>query len=145
MLSMGLNTKKGWTLIEFIIVITIVGIISTVGASLMIYLLQNSVYTSSKLNTDMVASEVMEIMMEGDTTVNGLRFSKDIRLMINDGTLDGVMFMNQDNVLIFYVVFQNNLFRLINAGGGWTPAEFIPYYQYPAVSIFGKDNNMFTY
>lgn len=138
---MGYN-RKGFTLIELITVMTIIGVLSASGAYLLTYVVQNSVFIPNQLNMDMLVSDALDSMIEGDTTASGLRFSRVIT-NIQDYQ---VTFINQNSQTVRYrldtVTFR--LYRSINGG-----AETVfPYYVNnvaTTVSISGKNNKLFEY
>ena len=133
--------KKGFSLIEVIMVIAIVGILAVPGAYVMSYLVQNSIYIPSKLNMDMIAADALDIMIEGDATAKGLRFSKSITAVQDNQ----ITFVNQNNQTVRYrletVLTPKILYRSINGGA----ESSIPYYTPSAVTIVGKSNKLFTY
>jgi prepilin-type N-terminal cleavage/methylation domain-containing protein len=135
----GPYQKVGFTLIELIMVIAIIGILSVSGAYLMVYLVQNSVFIPNKLNMDMVASRALEIMIEGDNNAKGLRFSKSIT-SIQDNQ---VIFNNQDSQSICFRLDSgmSKLYRSISGGS----ETLIPYYVTSGINITGKSNKLFTY
>lgn len=130
---------KGFTLIEAIMVMAIISILSVAGVWLMVYLVQNSVFIPNQLNMDMVASEALRIMIEGDSQAKGLRFSKSITAVANNQ----VTFNNQDSQSIRYRLdtSTNKLYRAINAGA----EKVIPYYLTTGINVTGINNRLFTY
>ena len=142
---MEYNHKSGFTLIEAVMVMAIVGVLSVPGAYLMSYFVNNGIYIPNKLNMDMLASDALDIMIEGDSQAKGLRFSKSI-ISIQDNR---VIFTNQDNQAIRYRLTGATevtldpylIYRSINGG----PDTILPYYATRGVRITGKDNKLFTY
>ena len=138
---MEYNPKSGFSLMEAVMVMAIVAILSVPGAYLMSYLVQNSVFIPNQLNMDMLASDALDIMIEGDSQAKGLRFSKSIT-NVQDYQ---VTFNNQDGQSIRYrletSVDPSQLYRSIKGG----PEELIPYYVTSGVSITGKNNRLFTF
>ncbi len=132
-------TKRGFTLIELIMVVVIISILAVSGAWLMVYLVQNSVFIPNQLNTDMVASDALDTMIEGDSNAHGLRFS---RAMLNVQS-NQVNFTNQDNGTIVYRldVPSSKLFRSINGSA----EALLPYYVASAINITGVGGQVFTY
>ena len=134
---MGYNQREGVTLIELIMVIVIVTILSFPGSYLMSFLIQNSVFIPNELNMDMLASDALDIMIEGNDQARGLRFSQ----VITNITDNQITFINQDSQSIVYRLNANRLERSINAGA-FAP---IPYYQKAGITVTGKSNRLFTY
>lgn len=130
---------RGFTLIEAVMVIAIIGILSVSGAYLMLYLIQNSVFIPNKMNMDMVAGEALDIMIEGDSLAKGLRFSRSV----TNSTANQVSFINQDNQAIVYRLdtSANKLYRSISAA----PEVLLPYYASGGINISGKSGSLFTY
>jgi len=133
-------SKKAFTLIELVMVIAIIGILSVTGAWIMTYFVRNSVYIPNQLNTDMAASEALKIMVEGDGSAKGLRFSQAVTAITDNNQFT---FTNQDGISIRYRLDTgtNRLYRSISGG---LEAQ-IPYYAAGNVSISGQSGSLFTY
>ena len=132
--------RKGFTLIEAVMVMAIIAIISVSGAYLMLYLVQNSVFIPSKLNVDMVGEDLMDIMIEGDSKAKGLRFST----FIGWARPEGVEFRNSDGQRIRFRwdIDNEKIYRTIDIGA----EEIVPYYadNISVVGIAGA-RPIFTY
>ena len=132
--------SQGVTLIELVMTMVLVGILSVTGGKLLVDFVQNTFYIPSKLNVDMIASDALNLMVEGDTAAKGLRFSRNRSTIQNNL----VAFTNQDNQVIQYRLdtVSNRLYRSISGG----PEEIIPYY-FPSsnVRISGKNGILFAY
>ena len=139
---MGSNRQNGFTLIEAIMVMAIVAVLAVPGAYLMTYLIRNAVYIPNQLNMDMIASDALGIIIDGDSQAQGLRTN---RVLTNIQDND-ITFINQNNQTIRYFIDMlanpTVLSRSINGGA----ATRIPYYV-PAsgVNIVGKSSKLFTY
>lgn len=135
---MGYKHKRGFTLVELVMVMVIIGIIALPGSFLMQYLIQSSVFIPKQLNMDMLAADALDIMIEGDSQAKGLRFSKNItNIQSNE-----VIFNNQDNQSIRCRLVGNKLYRSINGGAD----ALIPYYTPAAgVTVTGENGTLFTY
>jgi prepilin-type N-terminal cleavage/methylation domain-containing protein len=130
--------KKAFTLIELIMVMAIIGILAVAGAWIMTYFVENSVYIPNQLSADLTANEALKIMVEGDSTAKGLRFTQGVTAITSNNNFT---FTNQTGQSINYTLNTgtNLLFRSINGG---TAAQ-IPYYA--GVNIFGQSGSLFTY
>ena len=135
--------RKGFSLIELIMTIAIVGILAASGAYVLMYVVQNAVFIPNQLNMNMMASDALDLMIEGDTTAPGLRFSRTIT-NIQDNQ---VTYIYRDQLGANHtVVFQFNpvTSRLSRSIDG-QPAASIPYYIKPGTSLLVKNNRLFTY
>jgi prepilin-type N-terminal cleavage/methylation domain-containing protein len=137
---MGHKRQNGFTLIELTITILVIAVLSAGGAYIMTYLIQSAVYIPSKLNMDMLASDALTIMIDGDSQAKGLRFSRSV----TDIQPYQITFINQDNQTINYQLNTgtNKLYRSINGN----PAVLIPYYiPSSGISMSGKNGQLFLY
>ena len=143
---MEYKQKRAITLIELIMTMTIITVLSVSGAYILTYLVQSAVFIPNKLNVDMLASDAIDIMIEGDTQAKGLRFSQSI----TDIQPYEVTFNNQDGEIIRYWfdAGTDRLCRSIDGvrGFGDGPNGEIPYYVPAAgVSLAGESGQIFTY
>lgn len=137
---MACNCRQGFTLIELIMIMAIIGILAGSGTYLMLYLVQNSVFLPNQINMNMLAAEALQIMADGDKQANGLRFSRAVSAIQNYQ----VTFINQDSQTIVYRLdtSANKLYRSINGGA----ETAIPYYANSSgINIEGKNSKLFTY
>lgn len=118
----------------------IIGVLSVSGAWLMVYFVRDSVYIPNQLNTDMLASDALKIMIEGDSSTKGLRFSRVITAIPSAYQMT---FTNQDSQSISYRMDTgtNKLYRSIDGAA----EALIPYYTTSGVSITGKSGALFNY
>jgi prepilin-type N-terminal cleavage/methylation domain-containing protein len=129
--------RRGFSLIEAVMVMAVLGILSVSGASLMAGLVHNSVFIPNKLNMDMLASEAIRMMVEGDSLARGLRFSRQISGL---GAGSEITFINQDGWTVSYQLNSGKLYRSINGG----PNLNLPYYSSAAaVTIEGVNGQLF--
>ena len=140
---MAPKENHGFTLIELLVVIAIISVFSLTGVYLMIYMVQQSIFIPRQLNTDMIGSQALDMMVEGDQQAKGLRFSRTI-LSIQTSRVD---FTNQEGLEIRYRVNSSKLERrIINAGAGTDSGWVItPYYQNPDVIFQANPGPIFTY
>ena len=136
------NGAKGFTLIEIVMTILIASVLSVAGIDLMRFTIQNTFFLPNQVQADLVAAEALEIMVEGDSQAEGLRFSK----AVTTSTASKVVVTNQDGVTITYELSGTTLYRTI----GLTPpnvAAPIPYYvaSNMVISGGGTAGALFTY
>jgi prepilin-type N-terminal cleavage/methylation domain-containing protein len=131
--------KKGFTLVELVMVILIIGILSVAGSYFLGYLVQNSVFIPNQLNMDMAATDALDIMIDGDAQATGLRFSRSISNVQNYQ----MTFTNQDGQSVRYRLdtTANKLYRSINGAA----ETLLPFYAGTGVNILGKNSRLFTY
>lgn len=132
--------RKGFTIIEAIMVMLIIAVLSSAGAWIMAYTVQNFVFIPNQLNMDKLASDALNIMIEGDSQAKGLRFSRVISVI----AADRVDFINQDAQTIYYRLDApaGKLYRSIN---GAVEAA-LPYYSSAAgITLNGRNGALFTY
>jgi len=137
----NLKALKGFSFIELLMVIAIIGILSGAGAWIMGYTVKNSVFIPNQLNMDKLANDALGVMIEGDGQARGLRFAR----VITGISASQVTFINQDGLAIIYRwdTGTNKLYRKIGAA-----AEVImPAYAsgLSGVTISGKSGTLFTY
>jgi len=132
--------RVGFTFIELTTAIAIIGIISAAGASLMLFLAQNSIFIPNKLNVEMLGHDLLEIMIEGYQQAKGLRFSTAVATAANNN----IKFQNADGktVEFFWDSGNKKIYISINNGA----RAVIPYYLPDGIYIEQKDSNpIFTY
>lgn len=120
-------------------VIAIIAVLAVSGTYLFSFLIQSSTFIPNQLNSNMLASDALNIIIEGDSQAKGLRFSRVITALADYQ----VNFINQDNQSIVYRMDTgtNKLYRSINGAA----EELIPYYANANFSLIGKNNKLFTY
>jgi len=132
--------KRGFTFIEIIMVIAIIGILAGAGAWLMAYTVKNSVFIPNQLNMDKLVKEALDIMIEGDKQAQGLRFSR----VITTANANQVNFINGAGTAVYFRLDTgtSKLYRSINGA-----AEVaIPTYSGTAgITMNGKSGTLFTY
>jgi len=130
---------RGFTLIEIVMTILIVGVIAVAGIDLMRFTIQNTFFLPNQLQADLVAAEALEIMVEGDSQAEGLRFCQ----AVTTATASQVVVTNQNAQTITYNLSGGILYRTIAPGA----AAKIPYYvaSNMVISGGGTASALFTY
>ncbi len=139
MSNLEYNRGKGFTLVEMIMVIVIVGILSVPAAYILMHFVQNAVYLPNQLNTDMVLADTLNLLIDGDATAAGLRCSQSMTsIAANDLT-----FVNQDGHTVRYRLDTGTgkLYRSIDGGA----ENLIPYYVPAAITMSGIGNTLFVF
>ena len=137
-----MKKNRGFTLIELVIIMLIIGILAGVGSSIIVSVVQDLMYAPKNLNMDMLAQDAMDKIIEGDSTLaHGLRFSKEITAV----GANSVSFIDQDGktVVITLNTGTNKLTRTINAVADNT---FLYYSSPTDIGFFvGRNGATFLY
>ena len=119
-------------------VIVIVGVLSASGVFLLTYLVESSAKVPSQLNMDMVASDLLDTMVEGDSQAKGLRFCQAVTAISSTQ----INFVNQDAQNIQYRLGADaKMYRKI----GTDPERVIPYYAATGVFVLGDQGKVFRF
>jgi len=135
-----MKSKQAFTFIEIIMVMAIVGILAGSGAWLMANTVKNSIFIPNQLNMDKLASDALNIMIEGDNQAKGLRFSRIISAI----AANRVDFIDSDGKIVYFRLDTgtSKLYRSINGAG----EVALPYYSGIAgIALNGKSGTLFTY
>ncbi len=135
-----ISKKKAFTLIEILMVIAIIGILAGSGAWLMANTIKNSVFIPNQLNMDKLAKDALDIMVEGDSQAQGLRFSRAITAI----AANRVDFIDGGSKTVYFRLdtTTSKLYRSINGA----VEVALPYYSGLAgIAIAGKAGTLFTY
>jgi len=131
--------NKGFTLIELVMIMLIIGILAGVGSSIIISTVKDLMYAPKNLNMDMLSQDAMDKIIEGDNLAKGLRFNKQITAI----SANSITFIDQDSktVIVTLNTGTNKLTRTINALADNT---FL-YYQSPSDIGFFVGRNAATF
>ncbi len=141
-----MRLKKGFTLIELIMVIAIIGVLAGAGAWIMAYTVKNSVFIPNQLNMDKLARDALDIMIEGDKNAGlsgamGLRFSK--RIITN--AANRVVFVNGDDKTVTLELVGNRLKRTVDGFTTNIPTYLKDTGNDLSISLSGNNGSLFTY
>ena len=135
-----MSVKRGFTFIELIMVIAIIGVLAGAGSWIMAYTVKNSVFIPNQLGMDKLVTDALNIMVEGDSQAKGLRFSREITAL-NANRVD---FIDGDGNSVYFRLDTgtSKLYRSINAGA----EAYIPAYSGVAgLSLSGKSGALFSF
>jgi len=138
-----MKSIKGFTLVELVMVVVLLGVLSMAGYHIMTFSIQHSFYLPHQLEADLAAAEALEIMVEGDSaTVRGLRFCSAVTAI----AANQVNVTDQDGAALQFRLDTGTgkLYRKI----GTTGAETLAPYFMPNSVIFsggGTGGALFTY
>lgn len=132
--------KKGFTLIELIMVIAIIAILAASSSLIMVYTVKNSVFIPNQLGMDKLARDALDIMVDGDSGAKGLRFSRIITAI----SAIRVDFIDGDGKTVYFRLDTgtNKLFRSIN---GAAETNIPGYSSLAGLNLSGKSGTLFTY
>ncbi len=139
MLPRVLKHKTALTLVELMVVLVVVAILGRASSALLVHFTQNSVFQANHLNTDMIAHDIMERILDGDTQAEGLRTSLQITSIADND----ITYVDEDSNSVRFRLDTGTdiLYRSINAGA----EEKVPYYLPSGITIQGTSDVMFTY
>lgn len=144
--------KKGATLVELTMIILVVAIIGVTIGGTVIFFVQMFMFTPRQLNTQNIARELTQIMIEGNQDERGIRYAVDII----DASATQFSYTygyptddDQLSVRFRYDAGDDSIYKSTSTDGGssWSSEEVIPYYMPSTINIDGKDTPsvIFTY
>ncbi|MFC1708652.1 Tfp pilus assembly protein FimT/FimU [Candidatus Omnitrophota bacterium] len=147
-----IRNKKGVTLIELTITILVVAIIGATIGGTVIFFVQMFMFSPRQLNTQSIASELTQIMIEGGQDARGIRYATEVI----DASAAQFSYTygyptedDQLSVRFRYDAGDDYIYKSTSTDGGssWSSEEVIPYYIQSGVVVDGKDapSEIFTY
>ena len=132
--------KKGFTLVELIMVIAVIAVLAASSSWIMAYTVKNSVFIPNQLGMDKLAKDALDIMIDGDAQAKGLRFSRIITAL----AANRVDFIDGDGKTVYFRLDSgtNKLYRSINGG---VEANIPSYSSLSGLNLSGKSGSLFTY
>lgn len=138
--------KRGTTLVELIVVISVIAIIASIAAGSIIFFAQLFMYSPRQLDTQKIAQELCNIMLEGNQDARGIRFARTVV----DATASQFSYTygyptasEQLSVRFRWDPANKLIYRsTLIPGGAWSAEEIVPAYlsTRSAVIIDGKDS-----
>jgi prepilin-type N-terminal cleavage/methylation domain-containing protein len=135
-----MKSDKGFTLIEIVMVIMIVSVLSMAGYHIMRFMIQHSFFLPNQVQTDLVAADALEIMVEGELPdTRGLRYCKAVTAL----AANQVDVTDQDDVALRFRLDTGTgrLYRRIGAAA----ETQVPYYMPAGVVFSGSGGALFRY
>lgn len=102
------------------------------------FTVENFIDIPNQLNLDMVVSDIMNIICEGDTRTQGARWAREILLISGNH----FRFVDEENRSVQFSLYKGGFYRIINGS-----PEKIPYYLKANVSFEGgfEQERVFRY
>ena len=119
-----MRKHRGFTLIELVMVMVIICVLSTTGAFLMVFLVENAVFVPNKLNVEMAGRDILETIIEGVSAAKGLRFTYNMTA----ANSTNVKFVNSDGQVVEFM-FNNSTKRMTLAINNGTQSTFPAYFS----------------
>ncbi len=149
----GVN-PRGFTIVELAVTTLIVAIIGLTMAGSIIFFVQLFMYSYRQLDTQKIAQELMDTMIEGTPDIRGIRYA---RTVIDASSTQftytygyptpadqlSVRFRLQRDGRVYHVYRRTRP----GTGGTWSTAALVPYYVTSGVTVIGRSSPqvIFTY
>jgi prepilin-type N-terminal cleavage/methylation domain-containing protein len=142
--------RKSFTLIELVMVIAIVAVVGASVGGIVIYFVQLFTYSPRQLNTQKVAQEVSNIIIEGNPNIRGLRYTR----AVIDASAVQYSYGYGYPSRVLSVRFRwdsddGHIYRSTSTDAGvtWSAESVVPYHISAAITVDGKDTSgtIFTY
>lgn len=146
------KSLKGVTLVELIMLIAIVAIIGAISAGAIIPFVQIFLYSPRQLDTQNIAGELTQTMLEGNSSIRGMRYARtildasDIQFSYTYGYPTA---SDQLSVRYRWNAADSHIYQSTSTDGGssWSTEVEIPYHIAPSITIDGTQTPgvIFTY
>ncbi len=131
------DRRCGFTLIELVMVVAIVGILAASTAQLMLFLVQSGIYLPNQANVEMIAAEALDRMIDGDIKAGGLRWGRRVLFLRRNR----IVFVDHEGRIVD--LRWNPLGRMLRSVNGG-PAEPLVSYAGKGIRMSGKGGRVFT-
>ena len=141
---MKLFNNKGFTLIELVVTIAIIGILATVTAGIIVTLMQLFLYMPRDINTRMIAGDISQQVLEGYPGSRGIGYATSISTAQNNVFTYVVGYptsSDQYTVTFTYDTNADKIYMRISAGSNVT----VPYNASSNISVTCPSNIFFKY
>ena len=148
----NIRNKKAATLVEMIMITSVIAIVGATIAGAVVFFIQLFTYSPRQLDVQKVGERLNNIMIEGDQDTRGIRYTRNVidasatQFSYTYGypTLDdqlSVRFRWDETVKHIYQSTSTN------RGSSWSAETVIPYHMPSSITIDGKDTPsvIFTY
>jgi len=146
------KNRKGATLVELIMVMVVVAIVGAAIAGAVVFLVQLFMYSPRQLDTQKIGGELTSIMIEGTSSIRGIRYSKSVIDASSTQFSYTYGYPTVDEELSARFRWNSgdsHIYRSTSTDGGsnWTTEAVIPYYITASTTVDGKDTAgvIFTY
>lgn len=143
-----MKDQDGWTLIELVVSMLVVAIMGAVFSGAIIFFVQMFLYGPRQLNTQQIAQELDNLVIEGVPDVRGIRYAGSTGIIdasaaqfsYTYGSVSAPAGAAYDNlsVRLRWNAGNKHLYRSINSGAGWSAESQIPVFTAADISIDGK-------
>ncbi|MBU0710206.1 MAG: LppP/LprE family lipoprotein [Candidatus Omnitrophica bacterium] len=147
-----LKNKKSATVIELIIIISLIAIISATVIGVVIYFVQLFIYSPRQLDTQKMAQELTRTMVEGSQDIRGIRYTRSVIDASDTQFSYTYGYPAPDDELSVRFRWDGtdkHIYRSTSTDGGssWSTETTIPYHISSSTIIDGKDTPsvIFTY
>jgi prepilin-type N-terminal cleavage/methylation domain-containing protein len=138
------HNKKGFTLVEIIITSLIIAILAAVTGGIIVVLMQLFMYLPRDMSARMVAHDISDQIVDGQTGSRGLRYAFSITTAQDNlltYTVGYPSLTDQYNVTFTYDTTADKIYMKIGSGSNAT----VPYYALSGINVTCPSSKFFTY
>lgn len=146
------RNKSAVTLIELVITLVVLAVIGATIVGVVIFAAQLFIYSPRQLDTQKIAQELNNLILDGDQNVRGIRYARfiiDASAAQFSYTYGYPAATDGQSVRFRWDSGDKHIYRSTSSDGGaaWSAETVVPYYISSADTIDGKDTSgvIFTY